>query len=175
MPILDHKPEIEYLDGRPFPKVSPRRTHALVRLAAADVLRRCSQRAGQVGPEWRFNVGAGQGSKTELVPDVSYVSRDRLRALAPQEREEPPFAPDVAVEIRSPSFRARLLHGKIVKYLAAGALLVLDVDPATRRVVAHARDGVRYFSQSDSFEHPAVPWLRFAIGELFAELDEPLD
>lgn len=175
MPILDDKPEVEYLDGQPFPKVSPRRTHALVQLAAANLLRRCSQRTGQIGPEWRFNVGAREGSKTELVPDVSYVSRDRLRALTSQEREEPPFAPDIAVEIRSPSFRAGLLRDKIVKYLAAGTLLVLDVDPASRRVFAHAREGLREFSQTDSFEHPAVPWLRFAIGELFAELDEPLD
>ena len=175
MPILDDKPEIEYLDGRPFPKVSPRRTHALVQLAAANLLQRCSSGTGEVGPEWRFNVGACEGSKTELVPDVSYVSRARLRALTPDEREEPPFAPDIAVEIRSPSFRPGLLRDKIVKYLAAGTLLVLDVDPASRRVFAHAGGSVCEFSQTGAFAHPAVPWLRFAVAELFEKLDQPLD
>ncbi len=34
--MLSDKPEIEYVDGQPFPKVSPKRTHAVVQLAIAS-------------------------------------------------------------------------------------------------------------------------------------------
>jgi Uma2 family endonuclease len=35
--------------------------------------------------------------ETSLVPDVSWISDVRLKKLSPEERERPPFAPELRV------------------------------------------------------------------------------
>jgi hypothetical protein len=52
---------------------------------------------------------------------------------------------------------------------------VLDVDPKTRIIYAHASDGVRTFRLGDRFKHPAIEWLEFPVNAVFAELDELSD
>jgi hypothetical protein len=56
--------------------------------------------------------------------------------------------------------------------LATGAILVLDVDPYARSIVAHDPSEVHAYKTGESFEHPAVPWLRFDVAEAFADLDD---
>ncbi len=166
--ILTDKPEIEYIDGQPYPKVSPKRTHAVVQLAIAMLLRRCAGERGTVATEWRFKLAPG----TELVPDVAYVSYDRLRPLSDEDSEEPPFAPDVAVEVRSPSLRHTLATKKIAQYLSHGCELVLDVDPYERVVYAHApdRDAMCY-RVGDRMESASLAWLQFDVADLFRDVD----
>ena len=168
--VLRDKPEVELLDGRKYPKVSPKRTHGLVQMAMAAILRRCVAGRGQVVPEWRCRLTA----QDQFVPDVAYMSFERLLPLSDTEREEPPFAPDIAVEVRSPSNRAVYDAKKIAVYLMHGAQLVLDIDPADRMVHAHAPGiGTRSFRTLDTFEHPNTPWLRFDVAELFVDIDLP--
>ena len=67
-------------------------------------------------------------------PDVAFVRRERFDP----ERAGRTFfrgAPDLAVEILSPSNRPGEVHAKVADYLAAGAPLVWVVDPR-RRVVS---------------------------------------
>ena len=56
-------------------------------------------------------------------------------------------------------------------YLAAGALVALDVLPNERKIVAYGRDGTREFALDETFEHAAVPWLRFPVADAFAKLE----
>jgi len=170
--ILQDRPEIEYLDGRPYPKVSPKMSHGLVQLALARVIADCAGARGFVVPEVRFDPGAAAGTKkTEFVPDVAYLSRERRLELTGEGREKPPFSPELAVEVRSPSDDLRYLAKKIARYLATGSVLVLDVDPKTRLIIAHATDGVREYARGSHFEHPALPWLQFDVDAIFADLD----
>ncbi|MDQ2679722.1 MAG: Uma2 family endonuclease [Candidatus Eremiobacteraeota bacterium] len=166
-------PESEYIDGERFRKVSPKFTHAAVQATVLDIFRGCADDRGRALPEWRFRIGPPGEPITALVPDVAYVSRERLRKLSREEREEPPFGPDIAVEIRSPSHRAELLARKVRKYLSAGTVLVLDIDPASRTVVAYSRDDVAVFAGNDQFTHEAADWLHFRVSALFEELDRP--
>ena len=168
--VVSDQPEIELLDGREYPKVSPRRTHALVQTRVAMILVRLMQASGEVGTEWRFRLREG----TAFVPDVAYVSRERLHALSVSQREEPPFAPDIAVEVRSPSNRVAYDAQKFRAYVEHGSRLVLDVDPATRSVTAHGPDATsRSYDETEQFEHPAIPGLQFAVAELFQDLGPP--
>ncbi len=167
MVTLYDPPELEYLDGRPYPKVSPRRTHALVQAALLRILDRCAAERGEFGPEWRFCVGAADNSESEFVPDIAFISKERLGRLSDEEAEEPPFAPDIAIEIRSPSVRVLYLRRKIERYLATGSILVLDVDPACKAIAAHSLDGVRTFHAGERFAHAAAPWLTFEVSEVF--------
>ncbi len=173
MPALSrNKPEVEYLDGFAHPKVSPKQRHGVVQGAVYAALHACAKNTGSVCLETRFHPGPHGGAHTRLVPDVAFVRRERLMQLRPQERQEPPFSPDVAVEVRSPSDDISYLKRKIERYLATGAVLVLDVDPAARAIRAHSSAGVAEYGHGDPFRHPAAAWLRFDVDAIFSDLDE---
>lgn len=70
-------------------------------------------------------------------PDVSFVRRNRWDAVDDKGRFFP-GAPDLAVEILSPSNRPAEIQGKIVDYIGAGARLVWIVDPTERSIHVHA-------------------------------------
>ncbi len=163
--------EIEYHNGQPIAKVSPKRKHALVQGNLIKILWRCGSDFGEIGPEWRFDVGAPDESLTEYVPDVAFISNERLAALDDEAVEEPPGAPDIAVEIRSPDESAAYRTRKLAKYLACGASLALDVDPQTRTITAHDSQNVRRYTVGQQFAHPVFPWLHFDVIEAFAGLD----
>ena len=165
-------PEIEYLDGRPYPKVSPKLTHSLVQGALCRILHRCAGKRGRVGPELDVFPGSQETGQTKFVPDVAYVSMERLRSLSAAEREQPPFSPEIAVEVWSLTNDRQYLDLKIARYLATGAILVLDVNPYARTIVAHDASGVRTYESGEQFEHPAMPWLSFDVAEAFADLDD---
>jgi Uma2 family endonuclease len=167
--VLRDLPEVEYINGKPYPKVSPKRTHARVQFALAKILDRCGGLHGEVNPEWRLHLEAG----TSLVPDLAYVSYQRLQRLSKEEAEEPPFAPEVVAEIRSPSHRRALTEEKIRLYLAHGAHLVLDVDPSKRLIYAHTHNGVSMHHAGERFSSLIVPWLEFDVDEVFAKIDIP--
>src|SRR5262245_20352488 len=69
-------------------------------------------------------------------PDVSFVRADRFD---PDEAARGFLrgAPDLAVEILSPSNRPGEIHGKVADYLAAGCKLVWVVDPKRRIVTVY--------------------------------------
>ena len=69
-------------------------------------------------------------------PDVSFVSQERLASLTDETRAFP-GAPDLAIEIVSPSNSTSEIHAKVADYLAAGARLVWVVDPETKVVTTY--------------------------------------
>jgi Uma2 family endonuclease len=169
--LIPDQPAIERLDGRRYRKVSPRTSHARVQSLLVAIVERCGQDIGMAGTEWDFRVGAIDGTDSLLVPDAAFVSFERLDAVEPEEREELPIAPDIAIEVRSPASDATFRANKVARFLACGSQLVLDVDPQARCIIAHAAGGVRSYAAADRFEHPAVPWLAFDVAEAFKGLD----
>ena len=73
-----------------------------------------------------------------LAPDVAFVTRGRVPP-GPQ-RGFFRGAPDLAVEVRSPSQSAREMDTKAEGYLAAGTRLVWIVDPDRRTVTVYRPD-----------------------------------
>jgi Uma2 family endonuclease len=169
--VLSEAPVNEILDGRVYRKMSPNSRHARVQYLLAGVFERCGREIGMAGTEWDFRVGVVEDSNTFLVPDVAFVRYDRLTTLAAEDREQPPIAPDVVAEVRSKGEKAGFRKRKIARYRACGTVLVLDADPATRRLDAHTKDCVRAYAHGERFEHPAVPWLVFDVAETFRGLE----
>jgi Uma2 family endonuclease len=66
-------------------------------------------------------------------PDSAYFSYARL-PLDTKFRIYPPVAPDVAVEVRSPTDRWAEIHRKVGEYLAVGVIIVCVVDYEARTV-----------------------------------------
>ena len=170
---IEYRTDLEYwerLDGVDYPKVSPKTTHALVQGAFVALLRELTIGRGFCGTEWRFRIGSADGTDSWLVPDIAFVSTERMSLLPRANREEPPFAPDIAIEVRSPSHRSQLFERKVARYLNAGSLLVLDVDPETRAIYAHDASGMRPFASGMLFEYRALPWLKFDVTAIFSDL-----
>jgi Uma2 family endonuclease len=88
-------------------------------------------------------------------PDVGVVLRPSSRA------EEPPGwtrgAPDVAIEILSPSDTSTAVHAKTLDYLEAGARLVWIVDPGARTVTVYRPDGsARVLREHETLEGEGI-------------------
>lgn len=103
-------------------------------------------------------------------PDVSFVSVSRL----PPDRIPAQFipgAPDLAVEILSPSSRWSEIEEKITDYLAAGARLVWVVELGERRVIVRYPDRPpRIVGDADTLDgEDVVPAFALAVAELFGE------
>jgi Uma2 family endonuclease len=169
---VDEPPYIERFDGEERVKMPPSQAHGLVQPRVAAVLERCAGDRGFVQTEPHMRLGAVDGTDTVFVPDVAFISNERLRQSYPGANVIPSFGPDIAVEIRSPGFDPRELKRKIEKYLVCGTTLVLDVDPGAREVIAYnSRDDVRTFSSEQTFSDPVFSWLQFEVAEIFASLD----
>jgi Uma2 family endonuclease len=165
--LPETKPETEWVRGRPLQKVSPQRDHSLLQRELATQLALWAKNRGEVGPEWRFRVAPPGAVRRPLVPDVAYVSNERLRPLSDEELQMPPLAPDVAVEILSPDDRRADVDDKVRTYLQAGSSLVMLIDPMRRLVELHDPRAVAYVDETAALEHPALPGFRYAVHDLF--------
>ena len=169
LPTTD--PETEWILGSPVQKVSPFRTHALLQLAFGAALAGWAKGRGEAGSEWRFRVAPPGETRRPLVPDLAYVAKERLAALSDADLEAPPLAPDIAVEILSPSDVPSHVAHKIAVYLAAGSTLAIVIDPQARTVRLHDSCAVRTLHGDDVVAHEAMPGFELPLPQLFAVLD----
>lgn len=113
-----------------------------------------------------------RGPDTVRAPDVAFVAAGRLPAAGVSWRGFLELAPDLAVEIRSPSDRTRGSRAKVAEYLAAGVRAVWTVDPPRRSVTVHAPGAApRVLAEGDVLEGgDVVPGFRCTVAELFEGL-----
>lgn len=130
--------------------------HSVIVLALGSLLLRWARAtgAGVVGTEAGFILDRDP----DIVrgPDLYFVRAERLPAgRAPVRFFD--FAPDLAVEVISPSETAEDVLEKVRDYPAGATLLVVLVYPRTRTVVAHAPDGsTRSYRDGEEFAAPDV-------------------
>ena len=106
--------------------------------------------------------------RTVRVPDASYVRADRL----PPEGIGPgllKLAPDLAIEVLSPSETATELEEKLDDYLVSGTPLIWVVDPVRRTVMVLSSEApVRWLREGDTLEAGAViPGFTCPVSEVF--------
>lgn len=160
---------IEYLDGEAHPKVSPRKVHGKVQVQLAHLLLGCGAgRRGEVGVEVDAAVGKRDGTRSKLVPDVSFILPEQLLGLSTRDQEIPPFSPAIAGEIWSRGDSKEYLARKVARYLATGSQLVLDARIEKRQVIAHTHAGITVFGLGERFTNEIYPWFAFEIDELFS-------
>jgi len=100
-------------------------------------------------------------------PDVAFLARSNLPP------EPPPgfwtVAPDLAVEVLSPSDTAAAIGRKVIEYLEAGTRLVWIVDPATRTATIYrSRDEIRMIGEDEALDGVDVlPGFRLELAGLF--------
>jgi Uma2 family endonuclease len=167
---IDERPYLEWLDGVESVAVSPSAPHGIVSTEFLYILRQQGGEIGAAFAQLHLRVDDAPRKRTLLLPDVAFYRFESLLALAPADRVMPNVPPDIAIEVRSPNDRPGFREEKIRRYLAWGCHLVLDADPATRRLRIHNAGGVRELGEDATFADDAVPWLSFEVRAVFARL-----
>jgi len=80
-------------------------------------------------------------------PDFAFVAAERLAAVLRVGANE--GAPDLAVEVLSPSNTHTEMSRKLAEYSRSGTRQVWMVDPATRTVTVHTAGGLPRFLEGD--------------------------
>lgn len=101
-------------------------------------------------------------------PDVAFIASERL---PPGETPKGfwPLAPDLVVEVLSPSNRTTAVLEKVLEYLSAGTRLVWVVDPETESVMTYpSPEGVRVLTRGDVLDcGELLRGFRLDVAELF--------
>ena len=109
-----------------------------------------------------------RGPDIVRAPDVAFVAEERIpEAGIPKTYW--PFAPDLAVEVVSPSDRLTDMNAKIAEYFAAGTRLVWLVEPAARVVHSYRspHDIEVIGADGDLSGGDVLPGFRSAVRRLF--------
>lgn len=102
---------------------------------------------------------------TVLEPDIAFVRAEHLVDAGDGFLE---LAPDLAIEVVSPSNTASEIARKIAIYLGAGTSEVWVVRPKQRDVTVHHSDGrVEVLRGADRLEGPIFPNLVLPIDQIF--------
>ena len=159
----------ELVRGEVVATMPPSRRHGIVQLALGRILLDWSAGGpgGEVGGEAGFTLR--RDPDTVRAPDLYYLRPDNpLTAILGD--GFPDGAPDLAVEIVSPSNTAAELRERIGDYLAAGTSLVWTIFPERREVLVHRPDGTaRTLTGDDRLGDEAVlPGLTATVADVFA-------
>jgi len=106
------------------------------------------------------------------VPDAAYVSKNKAATL-PRGTVFFPFAPDLAVEIKSPSNSDSEMRDLVLLYLSNGTRLVWTINPDDKKVQVY-RPGAQPFEISGDGElegYDVLPGLKLGLVEMFAEIE----
>ena len=101
-------------------------------------------------------------------PDAAFIAKARIPETGIPKTYWP-FAPDLAVEVTSPSDRFSAVQTKIAEYFSAGTRLAWVIEPATRTVYTYrSAHDVQALGEDDELSgEDVLPGFRYAVGRLF--------
>jgi Uma2 family endonuclease len=104
---------------------------------------------------------------TVRAPDVAFVRRDRWPTHDTQQFGA--FAPDLAIEIRSPSDRTGAVLHKVGQWLDAGVVSVWVIDPQRRTVQHFSGETITLLGEHDTLNAaPVLEGLHIPLTELWS-------
>ncbi len=158
----------ELVRGEVIETLPPGGQHGAIAVILAMLLRLWTKRTsgGYVGVEAGYTLALDPD--TVRRPDVSYVRAERIPPTGIPEGFWAP-APDLAVEVVSPSETADEVREKVRDFLHAGTPLVWTIYPRTREIIVHTPDGMaRTYGFSDTLTYSDVlPGFICSVAELF--------
>ncbi len=127
-----------------------------------------ANRIGRVVTESGVLTDRYEEESTIRGPDVSYYSKERV-PLGRRIVKYSELAPDLCVEVVSPSNTKRGLREKIVEYFAAGVRMVWVVDPEDRSVVVltQPEQGQTLYEPAELTGGDVLPGFSCRVAELF--------
>ncbi len=102
-------------------------------------------------------------------PDAAFISKERFDAVG-ETAKHWPGAPDLAVEVISPSDTFGEVQQKAREWIAAGSIAVLVIDPDERTATVYRAGGEAHIhAEGETVDlGDAVPGLTVAVAEIFA-------
>jgi Uma2 family endonuclease len=124
-------------------------------------------------PEYRFLEATDKKKKSGKQPDVSFVRQEKLPGRF---RSYPDVAPDLAVEVVSPTDRPYEIEAKIKQYQEAGVSLIWIVHPYSRSVDVYKRETgfkTQTFTEEEEISgETVIPGFTLKLSDIF---DYPTD
>ena len=155
----------ELIKGELLTMPVPKETHGAVtaNLLALLYIHVKANNLGRVVGECGFKLESDPD--TVLGPDIAFIARHRAGPLSESFRSG---APDLAVEVLSPSDRRGQVERKTALWLELGAKSVWNVDPRKRTVeVFHSNGERKVFQENDELVDDTVPGFRVAVSKIF--------
>jgi Uma2 family endonuclease len=157
--------DFELVEGElsPLPSGLPRhaRTRGRVERRLGNYFERTP--IGAVYAELDCRTGEG----TVRRPDVSVFLTPRLSRID-DSRIPVPFAPDIAIEVLSPSESAIEVHRRVRDYLDAGCLEVWLLDASNAVILIHTPSEIRRLFRDSVLETPLLPGFTAPVADLLA-------
>lgn len=172
------KQPIEIVDGEVIP-MSPagRRQPKITRRLSRSLDAHASElELGEVYTEASYVLDGDRRTnwvKGARTPDLSFITRERIEAHDAEytDPDEPWWlAPDIAVEVLSPTDPYSAVIRKVADYLRYGVKLVWIIDPQARTVHVHSPDNPMGYTLTDKDTLKAEPVIQgwsMAVGALF--------
>ena len=127
----------EYIKGELIPMAPTSGEHGDISMNLSSLLH-LHVRENQLGRVYTSDTGFQVGERF-LIPDIAFISTDRL----PADRSKAfPVPPDLAVEVVSPSDTFHRLQEKVFAYLEAGTQLVWMIAPRAKTVTVYRSETV---------------------------------
>lgn len=106
---------------------------------------------------------------TVRAPDAAFISKERIGDI-PRPKKFWPFAPDLAVEVISPSDTAEEVEAKVREWFAGGTRMVWVLYPTPGTIhVYHSPTSARVLEQTDTLTgNDVVPGFSCLVADMFA-------
>lgn len=119
------------------------------------------------GAETGFAIRHPDGKESVLAPDLAFIAAERLPPELPDTFWQ--IAPDLVVEMISPSDSPRDVLRKTAIWLEAGVRLVWNVDPYRQSVTVHRADGsVQTLGPGDMLSgEDVLPGFELPVSQIF--------
>ena len=157
----------ELVDGRVVELVPARRIHGRTALNIGAAFHGYCRLTSVGWSEVEVGYQVRSGPDTVRGPDVSLVLGETQDTE--QERGFVPGAPDIAVEVVSPSNTAAEMERKVAEYLAAGSQRVWVTHTSSRSVVVYHADGttITYTSNDVITDEELLPGFSLPLTDIF--------
>lgn len=167
LPELEDGYTCELVRGMVVREPGPSWSHRLLQFKLGKRLDAWIEKVGQGEVGLEGDCILSENPDTVRIPDVAVLLRRRSTDNEPGGWLR--GAPDIAVEVLSPSNTPRQMRERMDDYFGAGALRVWIVDPTARTVVIHRPDQASMlFKDGDRLEDPEVlPGFALDVTELF--------
>jgi len=148
----------------PVPSGTPR--HCMIRDLLGDMVRDYLRRnpVGRAICELDCRIS----DVTVRMPDLCIFLGGRAEQMN-LDRVPVPFAPDIAVEVLSPSERAMDMHRKVLDYFSAGSREVWVLDHSTGELFVHGHSGIRVLRGRQILESDLLPGFSVTVSDLLQD------
>jgi Uma2 family endonuclease len=153
----------ELIGGEVVKMAFPSLPHDLIKNQINALLLRYLDSRPDLGLRSLVEIGTHVSDYDAFMPDVSIVRRSRLSI----EGRIFQGAPDLAIEVVSPSDTAKHLKRKVDAYLEGGSKSVWVVFPEAQSVSVHTRESVRELKPNQNITDPLLPGFSSPVAAFF--------